>query len=129
MPKTISNEIELNYEIQGEGKPLVLISGLGYPLWQWHKMVPFLAKQFQVITFDNRGVGQSDKPAGPYTAQMLAADTIGLLDALGIVKAIVMGHSMGGSSVKPKLLIFPRVCTNSFCVRPILGTASYSSYG
>jgi 3-oxoadipate enol-lactonase len=107
MPKTISNGIELNYEIQGEGKPLVLISGLGYPLWQWHKMVPFLAKQFQVITLDNRGVGQSDKPAGPYTARMLAADTVGLLGTLGIEKAIVMGHSMGGFIAQAIALDFP----------------------
>ena len=96
MPKIKTNDIELNYEINGSGKPLVLISGLGYPLWQWHKMVPYLTKHFQIITFDNRGVGQSDKPAGPYTAQMLAADTVGLLDALEIDKAVMMGHSMGG---------------------------------
>ena len=84
MPNIKTNNIELYYEIHGAGQPLVLITGLGYPLWQWHKMVPFLAEHFQVITFDNRGVGQSDKPAGPYTAQLLAADTAGLLDALGI---------------------------------------------
>ena len=96
MPKAQTNGIELYYEIHGEVKPLVLISGLGYPMWQWHRMLPFLTDHFQVITFDNRGVGQSDKPAGPYTAQMLAADTLGLLDALNIEKAIVVGHSMGG---------------------------------
>ena len=65
------------------GKPLVLISGLGYPAWQWNRMLPFLSQHFQVITFDNRGVGGTDKPAGPYTAGLLAADTAGLLDALG----------------------------------------------
>ena len=96
MPKIKSNQIELYCETHGAGQPFVLISGLGYSSWQWHKMVPFLAEHFQVITFDNRGVGQSDKPAGPYTAQMLAADTVGLLDALGIEKAIIAGHSMGG---------------------------------
>ena len=96
MPKATSNGIELYYEIHGEGQPLVLISGLGYSSWQWHKMVLFLAEHFQVITFDNRGVGQSDKPEGPYSAQLLAADTVGLLDVLGIEKAIIAGHSMGG---------------------------------
>lgn len=88
MPKIQTNGIEIYYEIHGEGKPLVLISGLGYPSWQWHKMVPLLAEHFQVITFDNRGVGQSDKPAGPYTAGMLAQDTVGLLDALKMDKAL-----------------------------------------
>jgi 3-oxoadipate enol-lactonase len=111
MPKVTSNGIELYYEVYGEGQPLVLISGLGYSGWQWHKMVPFLAEHFQVITFDNRGVGQSDKPAGPYTAQMLAADTAGLLDVLGIEKVIVMGHSMGGFIAQAMALDFPQKVT------------------
>ena len=120
MPKIKTNNIELYYEIHGAGQPLVLISGLGYPLWQWHKMVPFLAEHFQVITFDNRGVGQSDKPAGPYTAQMLAADTAGLLDTLGIEKAIIAGHSMGGFVAQAMALDFPQkvakliLCSTNF---------------
>jgi len=120
MPKITTNNIELYYEIHGAGQPLVLISGLGYPLWQWHKMVPFLAEHFQVITFDNRGVGQSDKPAGPYTAQLLAADTAGLLDALGIEKAIIAGHSMGGFIAQAMALDFPQkvakliLCSTNF---------------
>ena len=107
MPKATCNGIELYYEVHGEGDPFVLISGLGYSLWQWHKMVPFLAEQFQVITFDNRGVGQSDRPAGPYTVQMLAADIVGLLDALGIEKASIVGHSMGGFVAQAMALDFP----------------------
>ena len=120
MPKVQSNGIELYYETQGAGQPLVLISGLGYSSWQWHRMVPFLAEHFQVIIFDNRGVGQSDKPAGPYTAQMLAADTVGLLDALNIEKAIVMGHSMGGFIAQALALDFPQrvkkliLCSTNF---------------
>lgn len=107
MPKVKANGIELYYKTAGSGKALVLISGLGYPLWQWHKMVPYLAQYFQVITFDNRGVGQSDKPTGPYTAQMLAADTASLLNALGIEKAAIMGHSMGGFIAQAIALDFP----------------------
>ena len=120
MPKTTANGIELNYEMQGSGAPLILISGLGYSNWQWHKMVPFLAEHFQVITFDNRGVGLSDKPAGPYTAQLLAADTVSLLDALGIEKAIVAGHSMGGFIAQSIALDFPEkaekliLCSTNF---------------
>jgi len=101
------NDIDIYYEITGSGEALVLISGLGYPLWQWHKMVPYLAKHFQVITFDNRGVGQTDKPAGFYTAQMLAADTAGLMDVLGVEKAVIMGHSMGGYIAQAMALDFP----------------------
>ena len=120
MPKTKANEIEIYYEIHGSGKPLVLISGIGYPLWQWRRMVPYLSKHFRVITFDNRGVGQSDKPAGPYTAQMLAADTAGLLDALGIESALILGHSMGGFIAQAMALDFPEkvskliLCSTNF---------------
>lgn len=120
MPKITSNGMELYYEIQGAGKPLVLISGLGYSVWQWHRMVPILAEHFQVITFDNRGVGQSDKPAGPYTAQMLAADTVDLLNALNTEKAIIMGHSMGGFIAQALALDFPQrlekliLCSTNF---------------
>lgn len=90
------NGITLAYEAHGSGTPLVLISGIGYDRWEWHKMVPGLAEHFTVITFDNRGVGQTDRPAGPYTAQLLADDTAGLIQALGLRRAHVMGHSMGG---------------------------------
>ena len=120
MPKAQTNGIELYYEVHGEGKPLVLISGLGYPGWQWHKMVPLLAETFKVIAFDNRGVGQSDKPAGPYTAGMLAADTAGLLDALSIEKAVIVGHSMGGFVAQALALDFPQrvekliLCSTNF---------------
>ena len=107
MPKVHTNGIELYYEVHGKGTPLALICGLGYPLWQWHLMVPYLEKHFQVITLDNRGVGQSDKPAGPYTASMLAKDTVGLLDALEIDKAVVIGHSMGGFIAQAMVLEYP----------------------
>ena len=96
MPRVNTNGIDIYYEITGSGDPLVLISGLGYDHWMWHKMVPGLAEHFQVVTFDNRGVGDTDKPTGPYTAQMLADDTAGLIEALEFAPAAVMGHSMGG---------------------------------
>ena len=73
-----------------------------------------------MITFDNRGVGQSDKPEGPYTAQMLAADTAGLLEALQIEKAIIVGHSMGGFIAQALALDFPQkvekliLCSTNF---------------
>jgi 3-oxoadipate enol-lactonase len=96
MPKIEANGIQINYEIQGKGQPLVLIAGLGYGLWQWHKVVPGLAQHFQVVTFDNRGAGQSDKPDGPYSAALLAEDTAALIENLNLAPAIVLGHSMGG---------------------------------
>jgi pimeloyl-ACP methyl ester carboxylesterase len=107
MPKTHTNGIDIYYEIHGSGDPLVLINGLGYDLWMWHKMIPGLAKYFQVVAFDNRGVGQTDKPEGPYTAQMLADDTAGLLEALGIHRTAVLGHSMGGFVAQALVLSRP----------------------
>jgi pimeloyl-ACP methyl ester carboxylesterase len=73
----------------------------------WHKMVPGLSEQFRVIVFDNRGVGNTDKPEGPYAAQMLADDTAGLLEALDIEQAAVMGHSMGGFVAQALVLSRP----------------------
>jgi len=91
-----TNDIELYYEIHGSGPPLVLIAGVGYGSWFWHKIVPGLSKHYQVLVFDNRGAGNSEKPPGPYTVPMMAADTIGLLDGLGIKPVTLMGHSLGG---------------------------------
>ncbi len=107
MPKILVNGINIQYYVEGKGTTLVLISGLGYPAWQWRRMLPFLTRHLQVITFDNRGVGETDKPVGPYTAGLLAADTAGLLDALGIESAVVMGHSMGGFIAQELALSFP----------------------
>jgi len=96
MPTIKSNNINIAYDINGTGQPLVFITGVGYGKWFWHKVVPGLAEKFQVVTFDNRGAGESDKPDGPYTVPMMAADTGDLLDALNIKGAYVMGHSLGG---------------------------------
>jgi pimeloyl-ACP methyl ester carboxylesterase len=96
MPVTNTNGILLAYDMQGAGHPLVLISGVGYGAWYWRGIVPELARHYQVVTFDNRGAGGSDKPDGPYTTPMMAADTIGLLEDLGIASAYVLGHSLGG---------------------------------
>lgn len=96
MPTLQSNGISIAYEERGAGHPLLLIAGVGYGGWFWHKVVPALADHHRVITFDNRGAGGSDKPDGPYTIPMMAADTAGLLDGLGVRDAYVLGHSLGG---------------------------------
>jgi pimeloyl-ACP methyl ester carboxylesterase len=96
MPVKQINGIEIYYEITGSGEPLLLIAGVGYGCWFWRKLVSELETDFQVITFDNRGSGQTAKPEGPYTVPMLTADTAGLLDALELEKVNVLGHSLGG---------------------------------
>lgn len=96
MPHLQSNGISLYYEEHGNGEPLILIMGFTVSSIGWHWNVPSFAKSFRTIAFDNRGVGQSDKPDEPYSMQMFADDTAGLLDGLDIDQAHIFGISMGG---------------------------------
>lgn len=96
MAKMNVNGINLAYEVSGEGPPLLFIHGLGSCALDWEHQVPAFAKSHQVITCDLRGHGNSDKPAGPYSIKMFAADAEGLLRALGIQSAHVVGVSLGG---------------------------------
>ncbi len=96
MPRIALNDVSLYYESTGHGQPLVFIHGLGSSTRDWEAQVPKFAKACQVITFDQRGHGQSDKPAGPYTISMFAADTANLLRALGVQSAHIVGLSLGG---------------------------------
>src|SRR4029434_8975986 len=96
MPKVRANGIELFYEESGTGEPLLLIAGFACDHTNWRKLVPLLASSYRLITFDNRGVGQSTSPATPYTIDQMAEDTIGLLDAIELNSVHIAGHSMGG---------------------------------
>lgn len=111
MPVCTANNIQIEYDDHGSGDPLLLIAGLGYDRWMWHKMVPGLAAHFRVITYDNRGVGGTDQPPGPYSAEMLADDAAALLTALGIERAAIMGHSMGGFVAQAFALKYPQRLT------------------
>ena len=96
MPLASLNGIHINYQVEGDGEPLVMIMGFTASRIGWMPQRPFFRKYFRIITFDNRGVGKSDKPPGPYSARMMADDTVKLMDVLGIEKAHIMGLSMGG---------------------------------
>lgn len=128
MPSARCNGINLHYEVAGSGYPVILIQGLGGDGASWALQRDALAPSFQVVTFDNRGVGQSDKPAGPYTTELMARDVVALLDHLGIEQAVVMGASMGGMIAQELALRWPArvrglnlICTYSevdpFCQR------------
>ena len=91
-----ANGIRIAYERRGHGPPLVLIAGVGYGGWIFYRQVPDLASHFETITFDNRGVGASDKPEGSYSVNLFAQDTLALMDALEIERAHVLGASLGG---------------------------------
>ncbi len=92
-----SQGVRIAYDVHGAGEPLVLIMGLGYGRWGWEPVVEPLAARYRVITFDNRGYGDSDAPPGPYTAAQMAGDTLAVLDAVGVDRAHVVGASLGGA--------------------------------
>jgi pimeloyl-ACP methyl ester carboxylesterase len=85
------------YELRGEGVPIVLVAGTGYPgaTWSAEFMRPLLARH-AVLTFDHRGTGSTPPSAGRYSTRLFSQDAIGLMDALGLPAAHVVGHSMGG---------------------------------
>jgi len=88
--------VKIAWESAGEGSPLLLIQGLGYGRWGWDPIVPGLAVRHRVVSFDSRGIGGSDKPAGPYTAAEMAGDALQVLDEAGIERSHVLGASLGG---------------------------------
>lgn len=102
-----SNGTKIYYQIRGEGDPLVLIMGFGADGNVWEKHVAEYEKHFRCIVLDNRGVGLSDQPEGPYTTEMMANDTIAVMDHLGVDKARVAGISMGGAITQQLALNHP----------------------
>lgn len=107
MPKIMANGINIYYEIHGQGPPLVLIMGLRRGLSWWFRQLPELSRSFRVIAFDNRGAGRSDQPDMEYSIELMAADTAGLMDALGVARAHVLGVSMGGYIAQELTLAHP----------------------
>jgi 3-oxoadipate enol-lactonase len=96
--KINTNGININYELSGkEGAPVVMLShSLACSLVMWQPQMAVLESAFQVLRFDTRGHGDSDAPQGPYSLELLTADTVGLLDALSIETVHFVGLSMGG---------------------------------
>jgi pimeloyl-ACP methyl ester carboxylesterase len=88
--------VRIAYDVRGGGPPLLLVQGLAYARWGWEPVVDLLAERFTVLQFDNRGVGESDVPEGPYTVADMAADAVAVLDAEGVERAHVVGASLGG---------------------------------
>lgn len=112
MPIVSIGDINLYYEVHGQGEPVVLIIGYTAHGGQWGSIRDKLAEKFQVIIPDNRGAGRSDKPKIPYTASMMASDIAGLLDELGLATASVFGHSMGGMIAQEFALSYPERLNN-----------------
>jgi len=107
MPKAKVNEVNIDYAVHGRGEPLVLIMAFAAPRRAWFFQTRAFRKYYKVITFDNRGVGKTDKPSEPYTIKTMADDTIGLMDYLGIDKAHILGYSMGGIIAQELIINYP----------------------
>lgn len=98
MPTASVNGIDIDYSLDGDGsETVVLVNGLADEKETWAYQTPALLEAgYRVLTFDNRGVGATSKPAGPYSSELLADDTKALVDELGISAFHLMGVSMGG---------------------------------
>jgi pimeloyl-ACP methyl ester carboxylesterase len=107
MPFVHTNGINLYYEERGSGDPLLLIMGITAPGSVWEKHAAYWEKDFRCVLPDNRGVGFSDKPPGPYSTAQMADDYAGLLDALQIKKVRVVGCSMGSTIAQQLALRHP----------------------
>lgn len=95
--RVVTNGIELSVHRAGKGVPLILLHGFPQNHRCWEKIAPALAERFDVIVPDLRGYGESDAPGGvdAYTKREMARDIVGLMDALGIERAHVLGHDRG----------------------------------
>lgn len=90
------SDSSIDYDVFGEGPPLLLIGGMGFGRWSWFKQSPALSRYFRVITFDIRNVGHLDADEGAYSVSNLAAHAAALLDHLQVERAHVLGTSLGG---------------------------------
>lgn len=95
------------WDERGLGEPVLLIMGLGYTSDMWYRTRPVLAAQYRTLAFDNRGVGRSDAPGGPYAISLMASDAAAVLDAARVENAHIFGVSMGGMVAQEFALKYP----------------------
>lgn len=110
MPHATIDGVRFHYETAGDGDAVLLISGLSAPSVGWAYQVKALAPSYRVVTFDNRGVGETDLAPGlEYPTARMADDAAGILRHLGIKRAHVIGASMGGTIAQELALRHPRL--------------------
>ena len=117
MPTIVTNGVGLAYRIDSDGpQTLVLVNGLADAKESWELQLPAFAERYRVVTYDNRGVGESSTPPGPYTSAQMAADLAGLADAIGLERFHILGVSMGGMIAQEYAIAHPeRLLSASFC--------------
>jgi 3-oxoadipate enol-lactonase len=91
------NNTDIYYELHGQGEPLVLIAGYTCDHLFWLAILEDLKQYFQVLIFDNRGVGQTQHRGNSFTLEEMADDTIALIEKIGLTRPHIVGHSMGGA--------------------------------
>lgn len=119
MPVTITENTSIDYDIQGEGPPLLLVNGLGFGRWGWFKQIPSFTRHFRTITFDVRGERGLANGVADLTAEVVA-----LLDHLGVGKTHVLGTSLGGFVAQELALVRPDLVD-----RLVLVCTSYGGRG
>jgi pimeloyl-ACP methyl ester carboxylesterase len=107
MPIAKTENLDIYYEIIGQGEPLVMIRGIGSNVDHWYEQVPILSKKYRLLVFDNRGIARSSDPGGSFSTKNMAADTSALMEAVGIKRAHVLGYSMGGMIAQELALAYP----------------------
>ena len=109
MPVVRVGDLDIAYDTYGEGEPVLMINGIGADRTAWELQVPAISREFRVITFDNRDVGETGpgRDPKPYAMRQFADDAAGLLDALGIASAHIVGASMGGAIAQEFALAYP----------------------
>ena len=108
MPTIHTNGVTLHYLKAGSGPDLIMLHGMSGNLATWHhRLVPLLLPHFRITTYDLRGHGRSSMPPSGYTTRDMAADLLGLMDALGIERADLAGHSFGADIALHFALLHP----------------------
>jgi aminoacrylate hydrolase len=97
MPTVRANGTTLYYESHGEGLPVMLVPGLGGLGSYWRPQIPAFSQRYRVVLHDHRGTGQSEWTTTRYSVEQMAADTLALMDALGLGRVHYVGHSTGGA--------------------------------
>ena len=119
MPIARINDIDMYFEIAGQGQPLLLLHGLGANIRNWDSQIQYFMKNYQVITCDLRGHGLSSKPKGPYRMRLFAEDIAELLQTLDVSVAHVAGTSMGGMVAFELAVRFPQLLKSLIIVNCI----------
>ena len=108
MPTTAVGDVEIYWESQGRGKPLLLISGVSGGTWTWEESIGAWSPHFRVLVFDNMGAGRSSMPDRPYGIREMADHAAAVLDAAEEERAFVVGLSMGGMIAQELVLCHSR---------------------